>query len=431
MIWQKDVELLKRDDLKGIGGIIDYEASTALLRQRRRKPKQGTREAEGTTNEVRGMTYDGDKEVRGTTYVGDEEVRGTTYDGDEEVRGTTYVGDEVRGTRYDVGNSDNGDNGDNGEGPQRATTVTPGKNNVTTVNNSGKGDNGNGDNGDNGDNGVERYFSARELRLAHEKQFAQASGSKGSEDSKGGKERESKRGSAATEEADSEETEEQKIRREEEAAEDELHATEAAEKEEELQGCEVECDDVDSMYVLTSGQRAILQAVLAGGIYHGRRLAHMLSNEKLRVCAHCGHESEDIEHIFWHCPAWAPIRADVLKIVTLEDIGKWPACTRCCGIFQQKRDYTPYQERVATETRDYKVERPPTYDRKEVEEIFDHDGFQLVATDAACPRQQTHVQLRRAGGGIYYGPNHPMNRDEKLPSIAQNAQRGELHMMKK
>jgi hypothetical protein len=185
------------------------------------------------------------------------------------------------------------------------------------------------------------------------------------------------------------------------------------------------------MYVLTSGQRAILQAVLAGGIYHGRRLAHMLSNEKLRVCAHCGHESEDIEHIFWHCPAWAPIRADVLKIVTLEDIGKWPACTRCCGIFQQKRDYTPYQERVATETRDYKVERPPTYDRKEVEEIFDHDGFQLVATDAACPRQQTHVQLRRAGGGIYYGPNHPMNRDEKLPSIAQNAQRGELHMMKK
>jgi ribonuclease HI len=61
-------------------------------------------------------------------------------------------------------------------------------------------------------------------------------------------------------------------------------------------------------------------------------------------------------------------------------------------------------------------------------EHVDEDGFLLAASDGSCPQQASLNSIRRTGGGLYYGKNHPANISTRVRSLAQNAQKSEVEM---
>ena len=54
------------------------------------------------------------------------------------------------------------------------------------------------------------------------------------------------------------------------------------------------------------------------------------------------------------------------------------------------------------------------------------DGFTLVASDGACPNQQQESRLRRAGCGLFYGDNHPLNCSFAPATACQTSTRAEI-----
>ena len=97
-------------------------------------------------------------------------------------------------------------------------------------------------------------------------------------------------------------------------------------------------------------------------------------------------------------------------------------CSLECGIFMRSAsDFACEQELVCVEH----ISACPATLRGDEVEVF--SGHRIVVwTDGACPNNDVRY-LRRAGCGVFYGREHPRNRQYALPGPEQTNQRAELH----
>ncbi len=170
---------------------------------------------------------------------------------------------------------------------------------------------------------------------------------------------------------------------------------------------------LDSKKLLPEDKGA-MQSILAGSLRLGERLWQAgLSDSP--TCPFCHMANESLTHCFWHCGAWAHLRLDP-DLPSDATRRAWPACTQECGIFLEDPELVAAQEALGAE-----VEEPVSA----LAEDAQQDEHTVVWTDGACRMSRDH-RLRRAGSGIFYGPDHPGNKALILPGRVQTNQRAEL-----
>lgn len=136
------------------------------------------------------------------------------------------------------------------------------------------------------------------------------------------------------------------------------------------------------------------------------------------VCPWCDQgEEETKEHLFWQCPAWSHIRAGYLKQREDRGFTNTDTCREgtpalwYCGLCNDDPRIRCANGRIPPETHS---ERAPTTPAdpglKRYTTRVDHNGIRRrrVATDGSAifPRD---ARLRRAGYGIWVGPDHYLN----------------------
>ena len=143
-------------------------------------------------------------------------------------------------------------------------------------------------------------------------------------------------------------------------------------------------------------------------------------------CRVCGEDcSEDNEHVWWGCKEWEDIRRKWLS----DDDQKWvrgsAKCLRLAGIMP--KCFEPEGEMMKVREKERDEDWPPRAEDGEVDdELYDDEGYLVVASDGACPDQQGDSRLRRSAQALYYGEGHACNTAWDTDTYCQGAQRAEV-----
>eukprot|EP00973_Karenia_brevis_P012822 1741401-Karenia_brevis.AAC.1 len=82
---------------------------------------------------------------------------------------------------------------------------------------------------------------------------------------------------------------------------------------------------------LNDYDKGLLRSILSGAVRTGHQL-HRSGLVDDSLCPFCGNGSiEDIEHLWWQCPAWDNIRRQYFD-PAFSSYASWPICFRRCGI---------------------------------------------------------------------------------------------------
>eukprot|EP00660_Eupelagonema_oceanica_P008312 gene8312-15996_t len=192
---------------------------------------------------------------------------------------------------------------------------------------------------------------------------------------------------------------------------------------------------------LTRWGKGGLKQILAGALYTRERLKQQRSVDS-EVCPYCDTgETEDLLHIWWHCPAWDGVRARHPRIARA-DRREWPLCTQTAGLLPEtfpgrgtvwdaarrpprdarREELVPADPALLSRVLAYAGEvaaRRAELGAKRLHDLWPDGeawvgGKVVVYTDGAALQQQ-YPQLRRAGCGAFWGPRHPRNLAEPLP----------------
>jgi len=181
-----------------------------------------------------------------------------------------------------------------------------------------------------------------------------------------------------------------------------------------------------SRKALPPDESGILRGILSGSIRFQQRL-YLAGLVTSPVCPFCCMCEETVFHCFWECPMWDALRHRY-QIPCCRVRSEWPACTSHCGIFIEDR-------RVMTLAADLEAEQPILDNidgclhcnecRAGITNGNESSLPQVLWTDGASSNNQDG-RFRRAGSGIYYGPDHALNYSCLLPGFLQSNQRAEL-----
>ena len=175
---------------------------------------------------------------------------------------------------------------------------------------------------------------------------------------------------------------------------------------------------------LDEEERAILRSLWTGSFKSGKRL-HGANIRPSPKCPHCRKgEDETVEHIFWRCSAWKEQRKTCQEKYGEEELEKLPTITRICGI----KTATPGVEEQLKNVSSIEEDEPfpPRREEGQTDDEKYVGDMLVVASDGACPDQQGHPALRRAGQGLFYGDGHSYNCAWPTDTYSQGAQRAEV-----
>ena len=205
---------------------------------------------------------------------------------------------------------------------------------------------------------------------------------------------------------------------------------EAARKRNDMKGLDAiqGVDRVASLAVLqraTGHKLGLLRAILAGSVRLQRRLFEA-SIVDSPICPFCGMADETIGHCFWDCAHWDSIRVQH-RMADCRSRVSWPMCTQECGLFLEDERLPGLAQQLLDEETiltDIHGHFGVSACR---EAIITNDVMdkQVAWTDGASARNQD-ARFRRAGSGIFYGPDHALNFSAFLPGLAQSNQCAEL-----
>jgi ribonuclease HI len=185
-----------------------------------------------------------------------------------------------------------------------------------------------------------------------------------------------------------------------------------------------------TMSLLNSGANAeevgMLRRILSGSIRLQKRL-HDADLVDSPLCPFCGLVDESDQHCFWDCRCWSHVRNQFL-LPPASVFAQWPVCTKTCGLFLEDAcvlDLSLQLEQEAATSHNLAQHFGCGEARDSVMSLHEDAAKQVVWTDGASSRNQDH-RFRRAGSGIFYGEEHPMNLSVIVPGLLQSNQRAEL-----
>ena len=196
--------------------------------------------------------------------------------------------------------------------------------------------------------------------------------------------------------------------------------------------------------------RGCLRSILSDSIWT-EELAWKAKKTDSSHCKFCGEAvAEDLNHLWWVCPAWSQIRSQHPK-ATNSVTSTSPECLRLCGVvpagLQPTNNMWDGWEPAArhapqivelTDDANHVVDLPDNDDKgtalrsgwrpavtcPQYDERTSH-GRIVVFTDGAS-RDNQHREIRRGGYGMFWGRAHPFNTGLPLPGRIQTNQRAEL-----
>ena len=126
------------------------------------------------------------------------------------------------------------------------------------------------------------------------------------------------------------------------------------------------------------------------------------------LCTHCGREAETAEHILWRCPCGAKHRVALLGPGQEEvDVAGWEPITKATGLLTIAEDRAPQGKQAwfppvqQTELWE-RVRDPPEIRQGEFQ-----GEYRVSYTDGSGKHTKFDRHHRRAGSGIFFGPEHP------------------------
>ena len=164
-------------------------------------------------------------------------------------------------------------------------------------------------------------------------------------------------------------------------------------------------------------EKRTIRTVLMGGIEtrqrrHRRRVA---IHDKCFFCWN-PHPVETTEHILHECSGLRSDRGDLWPNFCTPDL---PACTLNCSIVMEDPRIIEAERLLQAA-----AEMPGEPIQPQPGDTIYQDRV-VVFTDGACKRPR-HEKIRRAGSGVFYGPDNRSNIARPLPGPAQTNQRAEL-----
>ena len=169
----------------------------------------------------------------------------------------------------------------------------------------------------------------------------------------------------------------------------------------------------------------VLRSILAGSARLQQRLfeASLVDSP---LCQFCHTSPETLQHCFWNCMHWAPIR-DKHGMSRCDELADWPMCTQECGLFLEDERVLALQNQLLEEEKILATFQSHfgLQDCRETISANEPMIPQVVWTDGASSNNQDS-RFRRAGSGIFYGPGHLLNFSCMLPGLSQSNQRAEL-----
>ena len=137
--------------------------------------------------------------------------------------------------------------------------------------------------------------------------------------------------------------------------------------------------------------------------------------------------------MYWHCTAWRNQRV-VHPIATVAFRSDWPACFRTCGILTESTIIDSGSVGCLSDLGSCDQAAPADFTQSNSSghcapgRFCDDtllDGRILIYIDGACVNNQ-HKRLRKAGVGVWCGPDHPRNFSAPLQGCQQTNQRAEI-----
>ena len=209
---------------------------------------------------------------------------------------------------------------------------------------------------------------------------------------------------------------------------------------------------------MTKFQRSLLETAISGAIWTQVRISGMSRTREIRAaklekrsvrtdnilprtCPLCEAEDETTDHVILRCSHRAMVNvkntAGPKVLEALSNYGKLqipkyspqpvplPKSLYLAGIAV----VNPLENdsRIKLPSESLLDGRPPEADPQAP--IYDRDGRRLVAGDGAC-HNQAFESLRRAGYGMYWGIDSPLNTSKMLLGPNQTAQHAELRAFK-
>eukprot|EP00664_Eupelagonemidae_sp_cell27_P006048 gene6048-8598_t len=185
--------------------------------------------------------------------------------------------------------------------------------------------------------------------------------------------------------------------------------------------------------------RGFLRVIIAGAVYTQARLYEMKLVDSA-ACPHCAGRgdggptpTEDQQHIWWDCPAWAHIRArhpDAMDAYREGGAG-WPACFRLNGVAPVDL-FEPEAAGGQREVERGGLQAPAAEAAAPAAPAAGEtivDGRVRVYTDGAASNNQD-PRFRRAGSGAWWAHGHARNVSEPVPAGAPATNnRGELYAL--
>ena len=173
--------------------------------------------------------------------------------------------------------------------------------------------------------------------------------------------------------------------------------------------------------------KGLLRSVLAGAVWHGLALAKA-GLVATNICPHCNSNApEDLDHIWWHCPAWQDIRKRY-STVWFSFMSSWPSCFKLFGIMPCSHaafDHLSMDAALSGDPSDGDyLQRPSHLSQAWGTELY-VAGRVVVYTDGASSHN-CDIRLRRAGSGGFWARDHDYNFSVRVDGDVQTNQRAEL-----
>ena len=165
---------------------------------------------------------------------------------------------------------------------------------------------------------------------------------------------------------------------------------------------------------------------LTGSVHtQQRRAAAGMAANGSRTCCFCGLGEESTYHIIVECPAWSSLRLPrqpALDRLTAE----CPPCAYLAGLAPEVDGARHcWAEQAFGRMLDYHAEQVArACSGPSPDSAMAADGWQVAATDGSGILPW-HPLLRRAGAGVWWGPDHPRNIAATLQGPVLTAQRAE------
>ena len=152
----------------------------------------------------------------------------------------------------------------------------------------------------------------------------------------------------------------------------------------------VDREATNTLWRSQTGKAAgVLRGVIAGSIWTQDR-RHRAKFVTTDVCPHCSTGAiEDLEHLYWHCAAWASIRQQYPDAVSARSPA-WPHCLAFCGIIPLGQ-------------------YPTAAERTRVVTVVQHMLTAIIMARDAQERQAT-APVTRQEGSYPWGWNPPGDR---------------------